>query len=163
MLRAKNIALKAKVRNTDYNIRHHASVTPGVHSSLNRCTPDLVMVIFPSLYVMSMVCPALKPESRSHLPHSWMTGKKVPGLPWRSNPLLHTVIRLVFASVGIRSYLYSKSRLPLCCILHSNPVFYGLPYSILQDNSVTSRLLNLKFSLCPTIPKLTVKYTRAAM
>lgn len=54
-----------------------------IYFTLNRCTVGLVIMIFSSSYIMSIVWPALKLESKSHLPHSCMIGKKVQGMPRR--------------------------------------------------------------------------------
>jgi len=97
----------------------------------NRCSSDFLIMILSSSHIISMVWPALKPESCSHLPHSSMVGKYTELPNSRLNHLLHTVSRLVFA-VGIRTVLYSKTPLGNPCILHRNPVFYGFLYCILQ-------------------------------
>lgn len=93
----------------------------------NRCDADLVITILSVSQVMSIVWPALKPASRSHLPHSSMLGKNTQLLGWRIKPLLQTVSRLFFAVI-IGDILCSKEPLLTTCILPDTCVFYGLLY-----------------------------------
>lgn len=71
-----------------------------------RCRVALVMMVFPSSYVMSIVWTAFKPVSCSHLLHSCMMGKGTRVRFSRSKGLLQTVIRLVFQ--GTHSELFMR-------------------------------------------------------